>query len=802
MRNSEMMAKRVLERMNSYRLAQEKKRASAIRISAAALGVLVVSAATAAAVRYGLLNGTEPVPVDSQTSSYASQSNASDAVSDTVTSPGGDTISSDASPSDAQSDVQSSTPSDPVSSEKPPVSSIASDPVSDTQPDTEKLGANFYNATLHCGSAPSAASPGLVFGLNEDGRSYSIVDGSCTDKNVTIPGTYGGLAVTGIAEEAFSRMTQIESVSIPESVTTIAESAFLGCEALSDVYYTGSRELWSFVDTEYTILQRADSEGLVFEWDAYSGGYALVGIGDCIDDEEIVIPATFDQKPVKRIKNRAVSGSDSLRRLTIPEGVEIIDTYAIKDCKYLYWVSLPSTVRRFTGTPVSGCGSLHVGYAGTEEQYKAIAGDNSAAKKQIAALMFGEDGNKICPNYGGLSIKECEPTCTASGHTLYTCQNCGKKMDISHYDVAPPLGHNFVDGYCTRCGVGDPEHSETGVTWFYIISGDRATVYSYTGTDKEVTVPRELEGYPVTEVVFCFDDVVYYPDQPAGNNRVIEKLILPDTVTTIGSLAGLTSLKELVTAGTVTTLGTIPKHMQSFAVPESVTEILAGAFSECGLKSVVLPENLKTLGNKAFYNCTSLESVTIPSQIDVIGQSCFEGCTSLKTVTFGDGLKTISQRAFYGCSSIEELVLPNKVRTIGKYAFSRCTSLRKITFPASVAIVEGEYLDGCTSLETVVTSSTAAVKSNVFKNLDSLTTVYLADGMGAVNVNALSNLPNLEEVYIAKSVGVISMGAFTNCPKLRDVYYEGTQEEAANINYYLDDSRDLRDAQWHYEVAW
>lgn len=99
---------------------------------------------------------------------------------------------------------------------------------------------------------------------------------------------------------------------------------------------------------------------------------------------------------------------------------------------------------------------------------------------------------------------------------------------------------------------------------------------------------------------------------------------------------------------------------------EGVETIEAGAFSESGVKSVVFPSTLVSIGKQAFYGCfyTSLgdyiqpgDEIIIPEGVKLIGESAFEKCKSLSTIALPYSLETIGYHAFYDCVSLKKVIL-------------------------------------------------------------------------------------------------------------------------------------------------
>ena len=99
------------------------------------------------------------------------------------------------------------------------------------------------------------------------------------------------------------------------------------------------------------------------------------------------------------------------------------------------------------------------------------------------------------------------------------------------------------------------------------------------------------------------------------------------------------------------------------------------------LKSIVLDENVSSLGKAAFKGCTNLKDVDIYGSISELKESTFEGCKALKIIKLRYGLEKINDRCFYGCSSLIDVDLPNTVSQIGNSAFEECKSLSNFNFP-------------------------------------------------------------------------------------------------------------------------
>ena len=119
------------------------------------------------------------------------------------------------------------------------------------------------------------------------------------------------------------------------------------------------------------------------------------------------------------------------------------------------------------------------------------------------------------------------------------------------------------------------------------------------------------------------------------------------------------------------------------------------------LVKIILPNNLTSIGNSAFYYCSSLTSITIPNSVTSIGESAFIGCSSLASITIPNSVTSIGESAFFDCSSLTSITIPNSITSIGSTAFFDCSSLTSITIPNSVTWIGRESFGNCPKLDTI-----------------------------------------------------------------------------------------------------
>ena len=234
--------------------------------------------------------------------------------------------------------------------------------------------------------------------------------------------------------------------------------------------------------------------------------------------------------------------------------------------------------------------------------------------------------------------------------------------------------------------------------------------------------------------------------------------------------------------------------------PYTITALGVEAFWNCGsyLTAITLPDGLESIGDKAFYSCSSLTAIDIPSSVTSIGASAFNGCTRLKDVTLPNGLESIGSYAFNsctsltaieipssitsiaentfgGCTSLEDVTLPDGLESIGSYAFRDCTSLTAIEIPSSITSIGTSAFNGCTRLEAVtLPEGLQSIGVAAFRNCSALTSIDIPASVTSIGKSTFDGCTSLEAATLPEGLQSIGEYAFQNCSALTSIKIPGT----------------------------
>ena len=203
------------------------------------------------------------------------------------------------------------------------------------------------------------------------------------------------------------------------------------------------------------------------------------------------------------------------------------------------------------------------------------------------------------------------------------------------------------------------------------------------------------------------------------------------------------------------------KLLKSITLPESIKTIGVESFAACtALTMIELPEGLNSIGIRAFWNCSGLTKIEFPQSLETIDVEAFWDCTGLTDIKFPESLKTIWDWIFVGCTGLTEIELPEGLETIGVGTFRWCSGLTKVSFPERLKNIGAYAFNGCIGL----------------------TEIEFPEGLESIADLAFMECTGLTRLEFPENLKIIGSMAFSHCEKLSSIIILGTHGELS-IHY-------------------
>lgn len=578
-----------------------------------------------------------------------------------------------------------------------------------------------------------------------------------TDTFVSIPDT-----VTTIGEEAFAGNETLTGIEIPDSVSVISYNSFKDCTALKDVYLSDSVNkvgpgafegctslemaeigenvrswgtgVFTNCDKLSKVIIAEENEHLTYYNGAiYNGNMTMLyQVLPGREGENYVMPDTVENidtyafwnlqntknvllsDRVKVIPSYAFSNMNKVENVVIKNGVNTIERGAFANNTNLKQLVVPGSVKSIEKTAFSNCPEVKV------LTDKNTYAEGFCKEKSIAVIYNKEYPIDFIDSNAELDEK---PNVGESGDIDTNMQVSPDRDSSSNITVENEITGTVQDG-----------NTESDMN----LEKDNSNQY-FNPTSQYVhplDVPEEddVKGKTVivagNAVVLMNNSqgTVYTGDDSASEDDNVTE----NTNTEVSSEAETSEIEETKQTETTSTEETPEtntsisvtvnkeqktieqrayykqKDLTEFVIDKDITSIGRLAFSESGIKEIIIPESVEAIEYGAFLSCTSLEKVTISDKVSDIGTKAFTGTPWINNwlkkaddsgdsdfLIVGDGILL----AYRGTAA--DVVIPDEVKQIGAEVFKEHTEIVSVQIPESVTKICAEAFRDCSSLKKI-----------------------------------------------------------------------------------------------------
>lgn len=334
-------------------------------------------------------------------------------------------------------------------------------------------------------------------------------------------------------------------------------------------------------------------------------------------------------------------------------------------------------------------------------------------------------------------------------------------------------------------------------------------------------VGEVFDGCNNLESVTIGESVTHIGNCAFRNCKKLTEIIIPDSVTTIGDSAFFycENLSSVTIGKGVTTIGqwafSYCSNLECIEIGENLDIIYDDAFGHCSslvdvyakdinswlsisfisdesnpmsyaqnlyfnnilAKDIIIPNNILSIGDYAFYGCENITSVSIPNSIATIGTQAFYKCSKLENLTIPDSVLSIDGGAFAYCNNLTSVELSENLSSLERELFGWCYNLKEVTIPNNVSKIGDWVFYNCNSLCNIVIGDNVKTIGEKAFERTSITSIIIPDGITSIGNGAFYQCNSLSSISIGKDVSTLGDNPFVYCSNLKEINVNENNEQ-------------------------
>ncbi len=601
-----------------------------------------------------------------------------------------------------------------------------------------------------------------------------------------------GSSLNEIKANAFIDNASITSIDFPSSLSLIGEEAFSGNSKLATINLANDNSLEiigkdAFKSTPY--LKAFASKRIVIGNVLYKGATKDINSRTLVIDDNIVsiTNSAFKEaacetitlpKNLKYIGDNAFDGSN-LKEISFPDSLISIGKEAFKESKQLKNVSFSegSQLNEFGEGAFFGCYSLSS--ITIPNNVTSIPKDflNMSMEKNPSNLKNVIFGNKV-----EIIGENAFSSCVALDNI--SLPDSVIEISTNAFLKTSSLSTFTISTNSKLQSIGESAFAESKINKIYL---PKTLIELKTKSFQNCTSLKEVK---FASLAFENANNKEIEECVFENCSSLKEIILPDCINTIKEYAfkDATSLLDIDTKanniarnsfentafansfkdGVVNYNGIMLQYVgnsKNVIIPKEVKIIGNSAFKDCSVETVHISASVEIIQESAFENCTSLKNIIVDgnsSSLTDIENSAFKNCVSLESISFSKNIQRIGEYAFFNCYKLDNVVLDSKNLTIiEKYSFANCNSLSNINLSLSINKIDEYAFYHCNLKEIVIPSAVSEINDYAFAYNG------LADNV-LVNPALWTITPSLRKVIYSENSKLNRIGKYAFASNIMD----------------------------------